>query len=162
MKKIIFAALSLTVALAAIAQDEKGATKLMQPNTNTYFTPIVPPPVYIQPPVYGQTPPPANQQVYVYDQKPVEQPPALVSASDAQITMDAFRTNYQKLGNPRILIYVNRDLVDEQSGLKLSGRSETVKSRRVSDPNSTNNSTTTETEAKNNYYNNGQAAQPTL
>ena len=59
--------------------------------------------------------------------------PMLVSEADAQATVDAFRTNYQKLGSPRMLIYVNRDLVDEQSGLKLSGRSETVKTTSKTD-----------------------------
>lgn len=164
MKKITLTVISVTLAIAiARAQDEKGATKLMAPYTNNAIGPVVPPPVYIQPPpVYGQTPPPAQQQVYVYDQKPLEQRPVLVSPSEAQATVDNFRTNYQRLGSPRILIYVNRDLVDEQSGLKLSGRSETVKTVRKTDSNSTNSSATTETFAKNNYSNNGQPASPTL
>jgi hypothetical protein len=167
MKKILLTTFTALLALAAArAQDEKGAQKLMQPNTNIYYGPVVPPPIYVQPPVYGQTPPPVAQQppsqVYVYDQKPLQQPPMLVSAADAQVTVDAFRTNYQTLGNPRILIYVNRDLVDDQSGLKLSGRSETVKTKRQSDLNATNGSVTTESVAKNNYYNNGQATKPTL
>lgn len=148
---------------AARAQDQKGAEKLMEPTTNIAIGPILPPPVYIQPPAYGQTaPPPAQPPVYVYDQKPVQQMPPLVSEAEAQATVEAFRTNYQKLGNPRILIYVNRDLVDEQSGLKLSGRSETVKTTSKTDSGSTNNSVTTETVANNSYYNNGQASQPTL
>jgi hypothetical protein len=165
MKRIIFTTLTVALALAAGAQ-EKGAEKLMAPYTNNAIGPIVPPPLYVQPPLYNQSAPPPAQPVYVYDQKPLQQPPALVSPADAQAIVDQFRTNYQKLGSPRILIYVNRDLVDQQSGLKLSGRSETVHTTRKEDSTSTNSadnkaSTTTQTTAKNNYYNNGQA-QPTL
>jgi len=164
MKKIVLTAFAMAIAvIAARAQDQKGAEKLMEPNTNIAIGPIVPPPVYIQQaPVYGQSAPPPAQPVYIYDQKPIQQMPMLVSEADAQATVEAFRTNYQKLGSPRMLIYVNRDLVDEQSGLKLSGRSETVKTTSKTDSSSTNNSTTTETVAKNDYYNNGQASQPTL
>ena len=86
----------------------------------------------------------------------------LIPQADAQSIVEQFRTNYPKLGSPRILIYVNRELVDEQSGLKLSGRSETVKTYRKADSNSTNNTATTETTAKNDYYNNGKPARPTL
>src|ERR1700677_283260 len=121
MKKIVLTAFTVALALAAAHAQEKGATKLMEPTTNMAIGPILPPPLYIQPPVYGQAPPPAAQQpAYVYDQKPLQQQPILVSQADAQATVEAFRTNYQKLGSPRILIYVNRDLVDDQSGLKLS------------------------------------------
>jgi hypothetical protein len=166
MKKIVLTAFGVALAFVAAQAQEKGAQKLMGPNTNIAIGPIVPPPLYIQPPMYGQpgygqTPPPA-QPVYVYDQKPLQQQPMLVSAADAQSTVDAFRTNYQRLGSPRILIYVNRDLVDEQSGLKLSGRSETVKTSRKSELNSTNGSVTTETTARNNYHDNGRGGQPTL
>jgi hypothetical protein len=160
MKKIFFAAIAATLALATQAQ-EKGAQKLMEPATNIAIGPIVPPPLYIQPPVYGQAPPPATQPVYVYDQKPLQQQPVLVSQADAQATVEGFRTNYQRLGSPRILIYVNRSLVDEQSGLKLSGRSETVKTTRNSGS-GTNESVSSETVARNNYSNNGQPGQPTL
>jgi hypothetical protein len=167
MKKIVLASLSVALAITGAQAQEKGAQKLMQPATNTAIGPIVPPPVYIQTPVYNQTaPPPAAQAqpapVYVYDQKPVQQQPMLVSQADAQATVEQFRTNYSKLGSPRILIYVNRDLVDDQSGLKLSGRSETVKTVRTTGANSTNGSATTETFAQNNYHNNGTTAKPTL
>lgn len=162
MKKIIFTTLTVALALAAARAQEKGAEKLMAPYTNAAIGPIVPTPLYIQQPVYTQTAPPAAQPAYVYDQKPLQQQPMLISQADAQSVVEQFRTNYPKMGNPRILIYVNRDLVDQQSGLKLSGRSETVKTLRKADDNATNGgSTTTESYAKNNYYNNGQA-QPTL
>src|SRR5579862_8173381 len=164
MNRIVLAGLAVTLAVAAAhAQvQEKGAQKLMEPNTNIAIGPIVPPPVYIQPPAYVQPPPPAQQQpVYVYAQQTL-QAPILISQADAQSIVDQFRTNYQKLGSPRMLIYVNRDLVDDQSGLKLSARAETVTTKSVAGANSTNASVTTDTVARNNYRDNGQAARPAL
>jgi len=161
MKTVLLIGLALSLAPAGVQAQEKGAEKLMAPYTNNAIGPIMPPPIYARPPIYDQTPPPA-QPVYVYDQKPLQQPTALVSPADAETTVAGFRTNYEVLGRPRMLIYVNRELVDTQSGLKLASRSETVKSRSLSGSNSTNNSVRTESVAKNNYYNSGQAAAPTL
>lgn len=48
----------------------------------------------------------------------------LVAPEKANQVVDAFRGAYEKLGRPRILFYVNRELVDEHSGMKLSGRHE--------------------------------------
>src|SRR5450631_3833371 len=78
------------------------------------------------PPVYQAPAAATPQQVYVYDQKPLPGMPALVTPEQAQSIVDLFKTNFVKTGNPRILLYVNRELVDQQSGLKLSGRSEQV------------------------------------
>jgi hypothetical protein len=41
-----------------------------------------------------------------------------------------FQEAYPKLGSPRMLVYVNRDLVDTQTGMKLSSRTETVNTTR--------------------------------
>jgi hypothetical protein len=171
MKEILMTALIATAAFAAVNAQQKGATQLMAPVTNTPTGPIEPTPLYLAPtPVYNSpsapVAPSAPQPVYVYDQKPLAQQPVLISPQEAQSIIDQFRSSYQKLGNPRILIYINRDLVDEQSGLKLSGRSETVTTRRTTDYGSTNGSdkkesVSTKTVANNNYQNNGQA-QPTL
>ena len=115
------------------------------------------PPIYVQQPVYTQPPPPAAQLApaaqpapapFVYDQQPVQPPAQLISQTDAQSIVDQFRTNYSRLGNPRFLIFVNRDLVDAQSGLKLSARSETVTSKSITGSNSTNPSVATETVAQ--------------
>jgi hypothetical protein len=147
MKKTLFAFLSLAAALLA-ARAEDNST-LRPPLT------IMPPPV-----------PTGAQIVYVYDQKPLAGMPALITPQQAQAIVDQFKTNYAKLGSPRILIYINRDLVDEQSGMKLSGRSEQVDTTSTSSGSaaSTNGapaaaSVTTHVTAQNNYENNGQPAQ---
>ncbi len=156
MKKSILAALAVAVALTAAPAQQPGAPSNAQPTTTTVVANGSGPVQYVQQPA------PSATGVYVYDQHPVPQPTALVSAADAQATVDAFRTNYQKLGSPRILIYINRNLVDEQSGMKLTGRSETVTTTTKTDSNSASNSVTSETVAKNNYSNNGTSSVPTL
>ncbi len=67
---------------------------------------------------------------------------SLVSPERAGQVVNGFKTAYEKLGKPRVLVYVNRELVDENSGLKLTGRKETTetlhtekKSAFESDPN---------------------------
>lgn len=70
------------------------------------------------------TQPAEPAQVFVYDQKPLTGRQVLVSPEQAQALITKFKAAYPKLGSPRMVIYVNRDLVDEQSGLKLTGRTE--------------------------------------
>jgi len=65
------------------------------------------------PPMYQAPAAPPPEQVYVYDQKPLPGMPALVTAEQAQSIVDQFKTNFVKTGNPRILVYVNRDLIDD-------------------------------------------------
>jgi hypothetical protein len=67
---------------------------------------------------------PPEQQTFVYDQKPISGRPVLISPEQAQSLVNKFKAAYPKLGSPRVAIYVNRELVDEQSGLKLTGRTE--------------------------------------
>ena len=111
----------------------------------------------------GQTP------VYHYEQKPLARLPVLVDPERAQGIVDLFRTNYALLGSPRILIYVNRNLVGDQSGVKLSDRSERVETTSTSssasasstNAGSTNDNITTRVVANNTYQDNGRSA-PTL
>lgn len=49
---------------------------------------------------------------------------ALVAPDKAREIVDAFRRAYGRLGQPRLLLYVNRDLVDQQTGLHLTSRLE--------------------------------------
>jgi hypothetical protein len=135
MKKITIACLSFAVALLARADDPAK---------------YAPPPLVILPPPM----PSAQQVVYVYDQKPLAGVPVLISPEQAQIIVDKFKTNYAKLGSPRFLIYINRELVDEKSGLKLSGRTEHVET--TTSDGSTNNSGNTHSVAENHYEDNGQ------
>lgn len=48
----------------------------------------------------------------------------LVSPEKARQVVDSFRAAYEKLGKPRILFFVNRELIDENSGIKLTARTE--------------------------------------
>jgi hypothetical protein len=47
-----------------------------------------------------------------------------VPPEKAQQTVESFRAAYEKLGRPSLLLYVNRALVDETSGLHLVARTE--------------------------------------
>jgi hypothetical protein len=76
------------------------------------------------PPVTGAPAPAPQKQEFVYDQKPVAGRPPLVQQEQANAIVDKFKAAYPKLGSPRFVIYVNRDLVDEQSGLKITARTE--------------------------------------
>lgn len=49
---------------------------------------------------------------------------SLIAPEKARQVIDAFRGAYEKLGKPRVLFFVNRELIDEHSGLKLSSRTE--------------------------------------
>jgi hypothetical protein len=88
-------------------------------------------------------------EVYVYDQKPAAGRPVLIAPETATALIGRFKTNYSKLGSPRMVIYVNRDLIDESSGVKLAERKERVqrnttevKSEYKADPNAPQTSTT--------------------
>lgn len=102
---IVIAALTVGAALAQDASREHEAPRVTFNNSN-------------------QT----AGDVYVYDQKPVGGRPVLIAPETAQALITRFKTNYAKLGSPRMVIYVNRDLVDETSGVKLAERKERVQS----------------------------------
>lgn len=83
------------------------------------------------PRVYSQSAPAARGPVYVYDQKPVASRPAyLIAPEQAQSIIDRFKDHYRELQSPRVLIYVNRELIDESVGLKLSSHKRVVESAR--------------------------------
>jgi hypothetical protein len=95
--------------------------------------------------------------VYVYDQKQYGGGTALVSPEQAQGIIDRFKAAYPKLGSPRLLIYVNRELVDETAGMKLIRREEHIESSRTE----TNTSGSVKSVQENTYRSDGKAA-PTL
>ncbi len=103
---------------------------------------------------------------FVYDQRLWGSVAPLVTQQEAQIIVDNFRSNYAKLGSPRILIYVNRSLVDDHSGLKLSSRTEQVETTRTwnGSPDATNvtPTVTTHATANNTYSDNGTTGAPPL
>ena len=65
-----------------------------------------------------------------YEQRLYGGIPPLINPDEAQAIANTFRANYAKLGNPRMMIYVNRELVDEDSGMKLAGRTERTVAQR--------------------------------
>lgn len=81
-----------------------------------------PPPPVVTAPAPGAPPAPAG--AYVYEQKPIAGLPVLVTPEQAKAVIDRFKEGYKKLGNPRLLIYVNRELVDEKSGMRLKSNTE--------------------------------------
>jgi hypothetical protein len=172
MKNPILVGLASALVLVAAANAEQVKPKPATPVT------FDPPPLYIgndfKDPASSarklkRTPPPAGEQsLYVYDQKPLPDQPALISPQEAQTVVDRFRTNYLNTNSPRILIYVNRELVEEQPGMKLSGRSETVETKtggnsNASGTNASGNgqSATTKRVVKHNYHNQTRTS-PTL
>lgn len=50
--------------------------------------------------------------------------PSIIPAEQAQGIVERFKAAYEKLGSPRIVFSINRELVDTNSGLKLTGRTE--------------------------------------
>jgi len=81
-------------------------------------------------PVPGQTVAPAEKDALqakpLYEQKLFGAPAQLVAPEVLAETIGRFKAAYRHLGSPRFLIYVNRELIDQHTGLKLAGREETV------------------------------------
>ncbi len=125
-KTIFFATALAVVTLHLPAADQpKGAQTLV--TVPKEAPPPEPVPVSLAP-TPGAPPAAPAQQVYVYDQKPLAGRSALIKPEQTQAIIDKFKAAYPKLGSPRLLIYVNRDLVDENSGLKLTSRTERTES----------------------------------
>lgn len=78
----------------------------------------VPPPVS-QVTVSPPSPAPAAAEQMLYAPSST-----LIAPEQARAIVDKFRDAYSRLGSPRVLIYVNRALVDTAGGLKLAGRTE--------------------------------------
>lgn len=109
MKKISFAAAAFTISASLVHGQARPPVAKPAP-------PPTPPPV-----IAGPRSQPVSEP-FTYDQKPVAGSSHLVTAEQAQSIINRFKEAYPKMGNPRILIYVNRELVDQKSGLKLSAR----------------------------------------
>jgi hypothetical protein len=116
---------------------------------------VQPPP----PPISTMQSPP--KQVFVYDQKALAGGPTLVTPDQARNIISRFKAAYPGLGSPRFLIYVNRELVNQQPAMKLVHRSENIESARKDNPaGSSADSTVKSTES--NEYRADDKAQPTL
>ncbi|MDB6053091.1 MAG: hypothetical protein JWN25_614 [Verrucomicrobiales bacterium] len=101
-------------------------------------------------PVISSAPAPTadqpRQEGFVYDQKPVAAPGPLVSAQQAQEVVERFKATYAKLNSPKVLVYVNRELVDHKSGVVLTARKETTTSTKHSNLATNQNSDTVQAE----------------
>lgn len=75
----------------------------------------------------------------------------IVPAEQARAIVEKFRAGYAKLGNPRVLFYINRELVDTTSGIKLSGRTEKYDNTKTSSGEQAPQSQTTHTTGENTY-----------
>ena len=166
MKTTIAIALFALVCCGAYAQKNEGMKPKVMTDDSEALPP--PPPQRIYPESVGvgiPTPatPSATSAPFVYEQRlwgSGVQP--LFTQSEAQLVIDNFRSNFTKLGSPRILIYVNRSLVDDHSGLKLSSRTERVDTTRtwsgVPDATNVTPTVTAHTTANNTYNDNGSTA----
>ncbi len=114
--KTQFLLTTLALPLAAFGQAKSPA----EPPANA------PVPVTTAPAVPGATP-----GAYVYEQKPITGLPQLITPQQAQTVIEKFKAAYAKLGSPRFLIHVNRDLVDEKSGTHLASRNERTDTTRT-------------------------------
>jgi hypothetical protein len=86
--------------------------------------PNPPPPPPPPPPVSVVNPTPAPQPAYVYEQKAMGGRPVLVTPEQANTLIEKFKAGYPKLGSPRLVIFVNRELIDQSTGLRLIARIE--------------------------------------
>ncbi len=102
---------------------------LLSAATQAQDTKPLPPP----PPVYPQVATAPNPApVYIYDQKPMAGGRTyLISPEQAQSIVSRFKDAYQKMGTPRVVIAVNRDLVDENAGMRLTSHKRVVETTRV-------------------------------
>jgi hypothetical protein len=86
---------------------------------------------------------PSAQRLYAPGQ-------TLIAPEKAQQVVDAFRAAYARLGSPRLIIAVNRELVDSGAGLQLTGRKEKTESTRA-DYGGTSTSKTETVQTENSY-----------
>lgn len=167
MKNLILAgsglALSATVLLAPPPE----------PNTPMRKSPPPPPPLYQDTSLPSRAP--QQAPVYVYEQKPMPGRPVLLTGEQAQSIIDRFKSAYPQLGSPRFLVYVNRELIEDPSGIKLSQRTERIESTRTQSsakhtgnsvatnpPPGQSSSTTTRSTHENTYRADDNAARPAL
>src|SRR5882724_1434554 len=126
MKKLILSGVLATLSWMLI---EGAPVDSQKPAEPAYKGPPIETPTVFRAPT--PPPPPDAPAAYIYDQKPIAPRPPLVTPQQAQAIIDKFKAAYSKMGSPRLLVYVNRQLVDENSGLKLTARTEKVDTTRT-------------------------------
>lgn len=91
----------------------------------------VPAPQAPPPPPIVQVPGAGPEARPTYEQRPVQGRAPLVSPEQARAVINRFKAGYPKIGGPRMVVYVNRELVDESGGLRIASRRETTESLRT-------------------------------
>jgi len=120
---------------ASVAQAQRGTLEFPTP-------PLPPPPpplpkVWVDPNYQApdwsasKTQTSTSGEVFVYDQKQYGGRAALVTPEQAQGIIDRFKAAYPKLGSPRLLLYVNRELVNDQPSLKLTHGTQHIESTKT-------------------------------
>ncbi len=104
-----------------------GPIPTSKPNRNP------PPPIVSIPTtvIATDTPPPVATPAHTYQQQPITSRTPLVTPEQARTIIDRFKSGYPSLASPRMLIYVNRELVNESSGLRMMVRKEKVETFRT-------------------------------
>lgn len=115
MTRLFSAVLLATVAFSAPTSQ---AQQTSQTTTSTDKK-KGPPPLSIAP-----TEPAPAQKTFTYEQRAPTAPAPLVNPDQANTIIERFKAAYPEMGKPRLLIYVNRNLIDDTSGLKLIARTE--------------------------------------
>ena len=98
-------------------------------------------------------PAPENQQLYA-------PPAALIAPEAARAVVEKFKPAYEKLGRPRLVFYVNRELVAAEGALMLKSRTEHTESTRTETKGAAES--TSEKVGATSTYEAGAATQPTL
>ena len=98
-----------SVLLPATFLSAQSADKIPEPPVPVFQAPPAPPP-----------PAPLADSQRLYGPTSA----TIVPADQARTLVEKFQAAYAKLGNPRLLVYVNRELIDTAAGLKLTGRTE--------------------------------------
>jgi hypothetical protein len=162
MKTLHHATWLILLAVLPTAYAQRGTLQSADPAPSS--PPAEPPAYQTQPPAAqpgpGATTPAPTQSapVYVYDQKPIDGHAVLMTQEQAQTIISRFKEAYPGMGSPRFLIYVNRELVDEKSGMKLVRHEEKIQSQHDS---TSNSASTTKSTVDNVYHADGKV-EPTL
>lgn len=110
-----------TSAFLLLATFGAAAVALAQPNTAGERPPLA---QQVPATPASLAPTDAGQKLYAPENR------SIVAPEQARAVVDKFAEAYGKLGKPRLLFYVNRDLVDANSGLRLAKRTERTEADR--------------------------------
>ena len=123
---------------------------------------LVPPPVFSTP--VAAPPMVPTGAKYNYEQKVYAGRSYLISPEQAQGIIEKFKTALAKANTPRFVVFVNRELVDEKSGLKLTSRKENTRTEKRTSTTAGNadGGSNTETVKGENRYRLQESETPTL